>query len=34
MHAPFLVVAPTSVVGNWEAETARFAPGLKTAAVG
>ena len=25
--APFLVVAPTSVVGNWEAETARFAPG-------
>jgi hypothetical protein len=30
---PFLVVAPTSVVGNWEAETARFAPGLKTAAV-
>jgi superfamily II DNA or RNA helicase len=31
---PFLVVAPTSVVGNWEAESARFAPGLKTAAVG
>ncbi|MCC2659794.1 MAG: helicase, partial [Arthrobacter sp.] len=26
--APFLVVAPTSVVGNWAAETARFAPGL------
>ncbi|RKO22106.1 DEAD/DEAH box helicase [Pseudarthrobacter phenanthrenivorans] len=27
--APFLVVAPTSVVGNWAAEAARFAPGLK-----
>ncbi len=26
--APFLVVAPTSVVGNWAAEAARFAPGL------
>ncbi|MDR6416492.1 DEAD/DEAH box helicase [Pseudarthrobacter sulfonivorans] len=25
---PFLVVAPTSVVGNWAAEAARFAPGL------
>ncbi|AXJ08836.1 DEAD/DEAH box helicase [Arthrobacter sp. PM3] len=32
--APFLVVAPTSVVGNWEAETARFAPGLSVRAVG
>lgn len=32
--APFLVVAPTSVVGNWEAETARFAPGLTVRAVG
>ncbi|MGG5170660.1 SNF2-related protein [Pseudarthrobacter sp. J1738] len=31
--APFLVVAPTSVVGNWEAEATRFAPGLKTVAV-
>ncbi|MET1021751.1 MAG: DEAD/DEAH box helicase [Arthrobacter sp.] len=31
--APFLVVAPTSVVGNWEAETARFAPGLTVRAV-
>lgn len=26
--APFLVVAPTSVVGNWAAECARFAPDL------
>ncbi|TDD97248.1 DEAD/DEAH box helicase [Jiangella asiatica] len=26
--APFLVVAPTSVVSNWVAEAARFAPGL------
>jgi len=26
--SPFLVVAPTSVVGNWAAETRRFAPGL------
>ncbi len=25
---PFLVVAPTSVVANWAAEAARFAPGL------
>jgi len=25
---PFLVVAPTSVVGNWVGEAARFAPGL------
>jgi SNF2 family DNA or RNA helicase len=25
---PFLVVAPTSVVGVWQAEAARFAPGL------
>lgn len=32
--APFLVVAPTSVVGNWEAETARFAPGLTVRAIG
>jgi superfamily II DNA or RNA helicase len=30
---PFLVVAPTSVVFNWAAEAARFAPGLKVAAV-
>jgi superfamily II DNA or RNA helicase len=27
--APFLVVAPTSVVGNWDAECRRFAPGLR-----
>ncbi|KUM33723.1 DEAD/DEAH box helicase [Arthrobacter sp. EPSL27] len=33
-HAPFLVVAPTSVVGNWDAETARFAPGLTVRAIG
>lgn len=30
---PFLVVAPTSVVSNWEAEARRFAPSLKTTAV-
>ncbi len=30
---PFLVVAPTSVVGNWVAEAARFAPSLATEAV-
>jgi SNF2 family DNA or RNA helicase len=30
---PFLVVAPTSVVGNWEAECHRFAPGLTVAAI-
>lgn len=28
-QAPFLVVAPTSVVSNWVAEAARFAPGLR-----
>ncbi len=32
--APFLVVAPTSVVGNWRTEALRFAPGLRTVAVG
>ncbi len=32
--APFLVVAPTSVVGNWQAEALRFAPGLRTSAAG
>jgi len=26
---PFLIVAPTSVVPNWAAESARFAPGLE-----
>lgn len=28
-HRPFLVVAPTSVMSNWAAEAARFAPGLR-----
>ncbi len=28
-HAPSLVVAPTSVLGNWEREIARFAPDLE-----
>src|SRR5262249_41797886 len=32
-RAPFLVVAPTSVVFNWAAEGARFTPGLRVAAV-
>jgi superfamily II DNA or RNA helicase len=31
--APYLVVAPTSVVGNWVAECRRFTPGLAAAAV-
>jgi superfamily II DNA or RNA helicase len=31
--APFLVVAPTSVVSNWVAEAARFTPGLIVRAV-
>ena len=30
---PTLVVAPTSVVQNWESEAARFVPGLKTVAL-
>ncbi|MFC4243859.1 DEAD/DEAH box helicase [Gryllotalpicola reticulitermitis] len=30
---PWLVVAPASVVGNWGAEAARFAPGLRVASV-
>jgi superfamily II DNA or RNA helicase len=30
---PFLVVAPTSVVSNWTAESARFTPGLKVVAI-
>ena len=30
---PFLIVAPTSVVGNWTAEAARFAPDLKVVPV-
>jgi len=31
--APFLVVAPTSVVGNWASECRRFAPGLSVVAL-
>ena len=30
---PFLIVAPTSVVGNWAAEAERFAPDLKVVPV-
>ncbi|MGH9099297.1 MAG: SNF2-related protein, partial [Acidimicrobiales bacterium] len=30
---PFLVVAPTSVVGNWAAECRKFAPGLRVETV-
>ncbi|MBU6302568.1 MAG: DEAD/DEAH box helicase [Verrucomicrobia bacterium] len=29
LDRPCLIVAPTSVVGNWAAEAARFAPGLR-----
>ncbi|WP_052207545.1 DEAD/DEAH box helicase [Sinomonas humi] len=32
-RAPFLVVAPTSVVPNWAVEAERFAPSLRTVAV-
>jgi len=32
-NPPFLIVAPTSVVGNWAAEAHRFAPGLKIVTV-
>ena len=32
-RSPFLVVAPTSVVQNWESECQRFAPGLAVTAV-
>ncbi|ONH29569.1 helicase [Pseudofrankia asymbiotica] len=31
--APFLVVAPTSVVANWAAEARRFAPGLRVVTI-
>jgi hypothetical protein len=31
---PFLVVAPTSVVGNWAAEAAKFTPSLRAATIG
>jgi superfamily II DNA or RNA helicase len=30
---PFLIVAPTSVVSNWAAEAAKFAPGLRVVTV-
>ncbi|GAB3130882.1 DEAD/DEAH box helicase [Novispirillum itersonii] len=30
LDRPSLLVAPTSVLGNWRAEAARFAPGLRT----
>ncbi len=33
-QAPYLVVAPTSVVGNWVSECRRFAPSLNCVAVG
>ncbi len=33
LTAPVLVVAPTSVVGNWAAEAEKFAPGLRVATV-
>ncbi|MDL2356504.1 MAG: DEAD/DEAH box helicase [Pseudomonadota bacterium] len=29
LSAPALVVAPTSLMGNWQTEAARFAPGLR-----
>jgi SNF2 family DNA or RNA helicase len=29
LNAPALVVAPTTLMGNWQAEAARFAPGLR-----
>ena len=32
-RAPFLVVAPTSVVGNWASEVRRFTPGLTAVTV-
>ncbi|QNE22812.1 helicase [Kribbella qitaiheensis] len=31
--APFLIVAPTSVVSNWPSEAARFAPGMKVVSI-
>ncbi|UNX55094.1 DEAD/DEAH box helicase [Georgenia sp. TF02-10] len=33
LTAPVLVVAPTSVVGNWAQEAARFAPGLNVVTI-
>jgi hypothetical protein len=34
LERPLLVVAPTSVLGTWAAEAARFAPGLRVRVVG
>ena len=31
--SPFLIIAPTSVVPNWPAEAARFAPGLRVVSI-
>ncbi|MGH3863073.1 SNF2-related protein [Actinokineospora sp.] len=31
--APFLIVAPTSVVSNWDSESTRFAPDLKVVTI-
>lgn len=33
LKSPFLVVAPTSVVGNWASESVKFAPDLKVVTV-
>lgn len=33
LAGPALVVAPTSLIGNWRAEAARFAPGLRVLVV-
>jgi len=33
LSPPFLIIAPTSVVPNWAAEAARFAPGLKVVTI-
>jgi len=30
LHGPVLIVAPTSLLGNWQAECERFAPALKS----
>jgi superfamily II DNA or RNA helicase len=32
--APFLIIAPTSVVANWATESGRFAPGLNVVPIG
>ncbi len=29
LHVPALVIAPTSLIGNWQREAARYVPGLK-----